>query len=368
MKKYNVRNVGFFGATTIVALIGGALYLWFFGFNWHIVFSFLFMLIIAFISVTSGYHRLFAHRSYEAASWLKFLYLVFGAAAFQESCLKWASDHRVHHQHVDQEKDPYNIKRGFWWAHMGWILSPQDGHAAHPKDLTDEPLVMWQHKYWMYIGSLSGFVLPTVIGAFFGDPLGGFLFGGVIRIVVQHHLTFTINSLAHMIGTQPYSDKNSSKDSWITAVLTFGEGYHNYHHWYARDYRNGLRFYHWDPGKWLIRFMNWFGQTWNLKQAPEEKILKARLYMERLKVLKNVSFPIREKMDQLFESLMNQADEMGNKRRAWIEAKKKKSTEHFDRNILALREGFKMAKAQYKESYKAWKIFLRGIQENPAIA
>ncbi len=350
----------FFSATLLIALVGGPLYIYFYGLSWLHVSLFLLMLIATLMSITGGYHRLYAHRTYESNRWLKVIYLLFGAAAFQESCLKWAWQHRLHHLYVDEDKDPYNIRRGFFWAHIGWILTRDNSELLYPSDLTDDPLVMWQHKYWLPIGTLVGFGLPALLGGFWGDVFGGLLFGGVIRLVVAHHLTFTINSLAHSIGSQPYSNQNTSKDSWITAFFTFGEGYHNYHHWYSRDYRNGIRFYHWDPAKWLIRFLSCFGQTWNLKMASEEVILKARLKMERFHAVKRPHSKMCERVDELFESLMKQVDELENKRKAWVLAKKK-SIEKFDQNLKALKANFNEAKEQYKDSYRSWRLAISEI-------
>jgi len=123
-----------------------------------------------------------------------------------------------------------------------------------------------------------GFVLPTVIGWFLGGAvgaLGAFLFAGVLRTVCVQHCTFCINSLCHSIGSQPYSDKCSARDSWIMALVTFGEGYHNYHHEFQHDYRNGVRPWNWDPTKWVIWVLSKLKLAWKLRTVPEEKIRSA---------------------------------------------------------------------------------------------
>lgn len=237
------------------------------------------------IAITAGYHRLLSHRAYSAGKIVKFLYLIFGAAAFQNSALKWATDHRIHHRHVDHEKDPYNINKGFFYAHMGWIFfKEQNNETAHyPKDLLNDKLVMWQHRNYLAIAVTVGFILPTLIGYFLGSALGGLALAGVLRVVIVHHCTFFINSLCHIIGTRPYTDTNTARDSYIIALFSYGEGYHNYHHYFPSDYRNGIRWYHFDPTKWLIKVLSFVGLVRDLKKVPEKLIMQARAEMQNKK-------------------------------------------------------------------------------------
>lgn len=235
------------------------------------------------MSITGGYHRLFAHRTYKAHNLVKLTYLLFGAATFQNSALKWAADHRVHHNHVDGDKDPYNIKKGFWYAHIGWIFyQEKTENPKYPKDLTNDKLVMWQHKYYWVICIVMGFGLPTLIGHFLGSALGGFALAGLTRIVFVHHCTFFINSLCHIVGSRPYTDTNTARDSLIMAFFSYGEGYHNYHHYFPTDYRNGIRWFHFDPTKWMIKTLSYIGFTNGLKKVPAKIIDQAKLEM-RLK-------------------------------------------------------------------------------------
>ena len=370
IKKLNLKwtNVLFFGSMNLITFIGAPIYMYFYGISTVAVCLFFFMFAATLMSVTGGYHRLFAHRTYEAAGWLKFVYLVFGAAAFQESCLKWSSEHRIHHKHVDEKPDPYNIKRGFFWAHMGWIISAEDPEAPHPQDLLDDRLVMWQYKYWVPLGIAVCYGLPTLVGALFGDAIGGLLFGGIVRLTLAHHFTFFINSYTHTFGAQPYCEDNTARDSWIAAFLTFGEGYHNYHHWYARDYRNGIKLYHWDPGKWFIKAMSWFGQTWNLKKAPEEAILRARLHMQRVHAENSIDEADRQHLEQLFESITQKINDFGKWRRALVEATKNKLPDHKGLDLADLKRRFKEAKHQYQEAMKDWELFLQQLNVKPATA
>jgi stearoyl-CoA desaturase (delta-9 desaturase) len=134
---------------------------------------------------------------------------------------------------------------------------------------------MFQHKYYLPIAIFSGIIIPTIIGSLIGSTLGGFAFIGLLRIVFVHHCTFFINSLCHIIGTRPYTTKNSARDSFIMAFFSYGEGYHNYHHYFPVDYRNGIKWYHFDPTKWLIKSLSYINLTYDLKSVPPELIKKA---------------------------------------------------------------------------------------------
>lgn len=241
------------------------------------------------MSITGGYHRLLSHRAYKANNFVKLVYLLFGAATFQNSALKWCSDHRIHHNHVDSEKDPYNINKGFWYAHIGWIFYQEKiVDQKFPKDLTNDKLVMWQHKYYWILCVVMGFGLPTLIGYFLGSALGGFALAGLARVVFVHHCTFFINSLCHIVGTRPYTDTNTARDSAVMAVFSYGEGYHNYHHYFPTDYRNGIRWFHFDPTKWMIKTLSYVGWTNDLKLVPEKLINQAKLEM-KMKKYQNVA-------------------------------------------------------------------------------
>ena len=163
---------------------------------------------------------------------MRLLYLLFGAAAFQASVIRWASNHRRHHKFVDTEDDPYSIKKGFFYAHIGCALLKDDPKYKNwlIPDLMKDPLVVWQDKYYIRLAAFMGFGIPLLAGWAMDAPFGGLLIGGVVRIVLTHHCTFFINSLCHTMGRQPYSDSHSGRDSMVMALLTYGEGYHNYHH------------------------------------------------------------------------------------------------------------------------------------------
>jgi stearoyl-CoA desaturase (delta-9 desaturase) len=279
-------NTIFLTSTPVIAAILSFIYFKTHGFEWTQIALAIVFYFATGIAITAGYHRLLSHRAYSASSFVKFLYLILGAAAFQNSALKWCSDHRVHHRHVDHEKDPYNINKGFFWAHIGWIFyKEQNSEPTHyPKDLLNDKLVMWQHRNYLWLAVVVGFVLPAVIGHFLGSALGGLALAGVLRVVFVHHCTFFINSLCHIVGTRPYTDTNTARDSYVMALFSYGEGYHNYHHYFPSDYRNGIRWYHFDPTKWLIKSLSFVGLVRDLKKVPEKLINQAKEEMRTKKV------------------------------------------------------------------------------------
>lgn len=235
------------------------------------------------IGITAGYHRLWSHRSYQAHWLLRLFVLLAGSMALQNSVLVWASRHRYHHRHTDDnDRDPYSAGLGLWFSHMGWMIRDWPSSEldfSNIRDLEADPMLRWQHKhYWTIIWTLN-LGLPLLCGWLMGDVLGVFLLAGVLRLVVNHHTTFFINSLAHFVGKQPYSDATTAKDSTLIATVTWGEGYHNYHHSFQNDYRNGVRWWHIDIGKWFINVCNWFGLAWGLKRVPRFKIRRAQMQM-----------------------------------------------------------------------------------------
>jgi len=280
-RRVNWVASSFLIVTFLTAVVGTPLYLIRFGFDPFLIGLFLIYFMLTGLSITLGYHRLFAHRSF-AATWpVRFMTLVFGACAFEDSALDWASDHRDHHKHTDTDDDPYDISKGFFWAHMGWIffkLYPRQMNNV--ADLQKDPLVMWQHKYHRLVAVLVGFVLPALIGFVWNGwvgALGGFLIAGVTRVVAVQHCTFLINSLCHTMGDRPYSTRTSARDSWLMALFTFGEGYHNYHHSFQHDYRNGVKKWQFDPTKWTIWCLSRLGLVSDLRRAAPEKVLLAEL-------------------------------------------------------------------------------------------
>ena len=235
-------------------------------------------------SISAGYHRLWAHRAYEAHWSLRLLFMIFGTMTMQNSILIWASSHRTHHRHVDEEDgDPYAITRGFWFAHFGWMLRNYptgQPNFSNASDLQNDRMVMFQHRHYLSLLLLTNLGFPLALGWMVGDVWGVLLLGGLLRLVVSHHFTFLINSLCHVWGSRPYTDENSARDNTLLAVLTWGEGYHNYHHIFQYDYRNGVKWWQYDTSKWLIFSLSLVGLTWNLKRCSGFAIQKAQLTMQ----------------------------------------------------------------------------------------
>jgi stearoyl-CoA desaturase (Delta-9 desaturase) len=229
------------------------------------------------LSITGGYHRLFAHRSYRCSRTVAAFYLLFGAAAVQNSALSWASAHRRHHAHTDQDEDPYDARRGLWWSHIGWLLHSRSVHdCSNVPDLSRDRLVVWQHRLYTPLAIAMAGVVPVLIASAWRDPLGGFLWAVCMRLVVQYHGTFAINSVAHRFGSRPYSTATSARDNPLLAVLTLGEGYHNFHHRFPSDYRNGVRRLDLDATKWFIRALALARLATDLKRAAPQAVVRAR--------------------------------------------------------------------------------------------
>jgi stearoyl-CoA desaturase (delta-9 desaturase) len=345
-----ITNVLVFSITTIIALLVVPLEAFMHGFDTVEIATAVSLFWISGMSITAGYHRLWAHKTYEANTLVRVLLAIGGAMALQNSILHWVSDHRIHHKHVDNnDKDPYSAKRGFWYSHIGWMLREYqiDRYADYSncRDLQKDKVVAWQHKHYLAIVLLSNFGIAGLIGWLNGDILGMLLLAGVFRLVAVHHVTFFINSLAHMWGRQPYTDKNSARDNDLLAFFTFGEGYHNFHHIFEYDYRNGIRWWQFDPTKWLISGLSLIGWTKNLRRCPEERIEKAKITMQlqraqdKLSVLPNAE-EILNGLQVEYDQLLHKMAEFYITKKRLVEIRK----QNIKRNYEKLELDFK-----YKE-------------------
>lgn len=316
----------FLVVTLLIAALGTPLYVWRFGLGGLEIGLFFVMLIVTGMSITVGYHRLYAHGAFSASWPVRLTVALFGAAAFEGSILQWASDHRYHHQFTDREGnpgDPHSIERGLLWAHVGWLLLRKvpSLERTNVDDLRRESIVVWQDRNFVTVAVAIGFLLPMACGAattaWLGESalvglLAGFLFGGCTRVVAVQHFTFLINSLAHAIGTRPYDGSSSARDSTLLAVLTFGEGYHNYHHRFPADYRNGPRLWHFDPGKWAIWILSRVGLANGLRRIPREtihltQVKEQRRQLERrlAETRKRIDTSLRARIEELEQQLVS---------------------------------------------------------------
>lgn len=273
------------------------------------------------IGITAGYHRLFAHRSYEAHPIASFFLLSAATGALEGSAKWWCGGHRVHHRYTDTRFDPYNAGGGFWYAHLGWMLvhpKPENSLKADIKDLNQNQLIVLQHKYYLYVGPFMAFVFPTLIaGLFWNDWVGGYFYAGIVRLFFVHHSTFCVNSVAHYFGSNTFDDHRSPKDSLVTAFLTFGEGYHNFHHEYPNDYRNGINLFSYDPTKWLINFLSMLGLVSDRRQFPANEIEKGRVLMMekeirmRKQMIQYAPEPHQLKLEMTFKQVKQLVKEEG---------------------------------------------------------
>ncbi|KAJ7637044.1 delta 9-fatty acid desaturase protein [Roridomyces roridus] len=235
------------------------------------------------LGITAGYHRFWAHRSYQASKFLQYFLAIAGAGAVEGSIKWWSRGHRAHHRYTDTELDPYNAGEGFWYSHVGWmLLKPRrKPGAADVSDLAKDPVVRWQHKYYIPLILLMSIAVPTIIPWLcWGDARGGYVYAGFLRLLFVHHSTFCVNSLAHWLGSTPFDDKHSPRDHFVTALVTIGEGYHNFHHQFPMDYRNAIKWYEYDPTKWFIWVCSLMGLASHLKVFPDNEVRKGQLTMQ----------------------------------------------------------------------------------------
>jgi len=329
------------------------------GFVWQIWVLFAVFYTLTAGSITAGYHRLFSHRTYDARTWLKWFYALFGGAAFQNSILIWARDHRVHHRFVDTDLDPYSINRGFWFAHLGWMLTSNAVPVKmepYGRDLEKDPVVMIQHKYYIPIASLMCFALPVGLGYMVGSPLGGLAVVGFLRVVAVHHMTFFINSWCHFFGGQTYTDKNTARDSIFMAVATFGEGYHNFHHIFANDYRNGIRWYHWDPTKWMIQIFSLLGLAHNLQRVPQSEITRLQLEMEEKALKSRLNNKWQMQFQTQLDSLKQQI-QSAQARFEQLRAEYKQLAHDQWERIEELKFQIRMAKIEFRAGLQQWRAY-----------
>jgi stearoyl-CoA desaturase (Delta-9 desaturase) len=212
--------------------------------------------------VTAGYHRYFSHRSYRLGRLAQFLMAVLAQTSGQKGVLWWAAQHRDHHRHSDEEQDIHSPKRrGFWWSHVGWILSNEHDTYKPKKvaDLARFPELRWLDRHhWV----------PTVLFAaviLWAGGVAAFVWGYVVSTVLLYHCTFAINSLAHLFGTRRFDTSDHSRNNWLLALITFGEGWHNNHHFFMGSCRQGIRWWEIDVTYWMLKLLAMVGIARDLR-------------------------------------------------------------------------------------------------------
>ncbi len=278
--------------TTFIVLYHVALaitlpiYLYFFPFSVGLLIASLVVAALTGLSITAGYHRLFSHTTYKTNPIIEFILLFFGSMSTQGSALRWSHDHRLHHAFMDTDRDPYCIKDGFLHAHILWMFKKQpEIQDRVVADLKRNKLLVFQDKYYVPCLIVTNLIPILLFGFLFHNFFGAIVLVWLVRLFLSHHSTWFINSLAHYWGARTFCREQTAVDNYLISLLTFGEGYHNYHHKFAKDYRNGVRWYHFDPTKWLIWTLSRLGLARDLKTVSNERIKAALITAEKARLL-----------------------------------------------------------------------------------
>ncbi|ATC97480.1 MULTISPECIES: acyl-CoA desaturase [Pseudoalteromonas] len=364
-------TITFLAAVTIVPWYGLA-----YGYSSANWIAFIACMFYCGLSITAGYHRLWAHKTYETHPVIEFIFAIGGAFSIQNSALHWSSDHRLHHGKVDDtEHDPYAATRGFWYSHIGWMLREYQAHRyndySNCRDLQKNRVVMWQHKHYLTLTLITNLGIPLVLGLVFGNVWGMLLLAGLLRLVLSQHFTFFINSLAHIWGSRPYTESNTARDNGFLALFTYGEGYHNFHHIFASDYRNGIRWWHYDPTKWLIKSLAFLGLASKLRKTPQERIerAKAATLMEKTKrtlLEKQDSHVQLDKLQHEYELLLSKIQHYYKVRKRLLEMRKNKVIQQCEQSQL--KKQYNDIKASLINQQQNWlalnKALIKGLAIN----
>ena len=374
----NWTNVSLFSLTPLLAVILVPLYGCLDGYDFYEWLVFLGMMLFCGLSITAGYHRMWSHKAYKGHPFLRLIFALGGACALQNDVMHWASDHRRHHRHVDQnDLDPYSAGRGFWFSHIGWILRHYDSGKedfSNIKDIQQDKVALWQHQHYLILVLLTNIALPAFFGFLHGDIIACLLLGGLLRLVMSQHVTYLINSIAHMWGKQTYSDASSARDNPLLALITYGEGYHNYHHTFQWDYRNGVKWWHFDPTKWMIRSLSCVGLTTDLKRTDPARVETARLQMQYQRAREQFEFRdipdnLRAKLEQEYEQFQQLLKEWNATRQKWLEAREKRLQETLAQwERMELRDSYIELKFALKIQRKRWHELLRSLHSVMATA
>lgn len=272
------RNVALFVALHTGSLIG--LYQFLFVAKWATSFWCIFCWVVSGVGITAGAHRLWSHKGYKATFPMRAILVAMNCVSFQNDIIEWSRDHRCHHKWMDTDADPHNVNRGFFFSHMGWLLVKKHpmikkkGATLDLSDLTKDPLLMFQRKYYLPLVVIFCFLLPTVIPVYLWgeNALVAFYTAALFRYCFTLHATWFINSAAHTYGYRPYDIKISPAESLWTTITAFGEGGHNYHHTFPQDYRTSEMPAMFNLTKLFIDFFAKIGWAYDLKTVGEESV------------------------------------------------------------------------------------------------
>ena len=274
----------------LLGVLAAIFFLWGWGFRRADLALLLGMYFLTAIGVTVGFHRLFVHRSFETYTWIKFVLAILGSMAVQGPMLKWVAMHRRHHQYSDTIDDPHSPNHegrgfrgllwGFWHAHIGWFFEADPSDLPrYIKDLNSSSslrVVSALFPVWIALGLAIPAVLGGVITLSWTGVWTGLLWGGLVRVFLVHHVTWSVNSACHLWGSRPFQSDDQSRNNFIFGILAFGEGWHNTHHAFPTSARHGLRWWQIDMSYWVIRTLASMGLAWNLKQPTIEEQIRER--------------------------------------------------------------------------------------------
>ena len=252
--------------------------------SWATWTFFCFYYLVSGLGVTAGAHRLWTHKTYKARLPIRIMLMLFNCVSFQNNILEWSRDHRVHHKFTETDADPHDARRGFFFAHMGWLMMRKHpdvllkGRLVDMSDLKSDPIVMFQRKYYYFLAIICSVTIPTVAPWYFWNesPLYAFLVCGAFRYTISLHVTWLVNSAAHLYGAKPYDKTINPTDNWFVSLSTIGEGFHNYHHVFPFDYATS----EWGPSMNIttcfIDFWGALGLVYDRKQVSSNSILRVR--------------------------------------------------------------------------------------------
>jgi stearoyl-CoA desaturase (delta-9 desaturase) len=278
-------------ALPFVALFVVGWQVWNEALHWSDIIVFAICYVLTGFGVTVGFHRHLTHRAFKAKGWVRGTLAILGSAAIEGPVIAWVADHRKHHAFADVEGDPHSphvdhgvglkgALRGLWHAHVGWLFihTHRGNKERYAPDLIADPLIRWIDRtfvLWVGVGLLFPFLLGGLIGGSWQAALTGLLWGGAVRMLVVHHVTYSINSLCHFFGRQAFDTGDESRNLAWLAPFTFGEAWHNNHHAFPTSYEHGMRRWQFDPSRLLIRGLEKAGLVWDVVRiAPERQARK----------------------------------------------------------------------------------------------
>ncbi|MHB8603736.1 MAG: acyl-CoA desaturase [Thermoplasmatota archaeon] len=217
------------------------------------------------LGVTIGFHRMLTHRGFDAPGWLRFIFLAAGSMALEGPAVEWASTHYKHHAKADQEGDPHSPVEGFWTAHVGWLFRDRFvTEGVYTKPFEGDKVAHFVNKTF-FVWAVLGFVIPFWIGGW-----TGLLWGGLVRVFLLHHVTWSVNSVCHTFGKRPFETKDRSHNEWLVGLLGFGEGWHNNHHHSPQTAFHGLHWWQFDLSAYIIRGLEAVGLVWDVKRPVQK--------------------------------------------------------------------------------------------------